>query len=57
MRGEHVQDIARMRVKFQKELQQQRTEEDSKVHEIRRQADEVRFRSEKELFLIFFIGR
>lgn len=30
-----------MRITFDRELQQQRTDEDSKVQEIRRQADEV----------------
>lgn len=31
-----------MRITFDQELQQQRSDEDSKVQEIRRQADEVR---------------
>ena len=55
MRTEQVQDISRMRLKFQKELQQQRTEEDSKVQEIRRQADEVRKQSKDFFFLFSFI--
>jgi hypothetical protein len=41
LRGEHVREISRLRFTFQQELQQQRADEDSKVQEIRRQADEV----------------
>jgi hypothetical protein len=40
MRGEHVREISHMRLTFDKELQQQRTSEDAKVQEIRRQADQ-----------------
>lgn len=41
LRGDHVREISNMRLTFQKELQQQRVEEESKVQEIRRQADQV----------------
>jgi hypothetical protein len=41
MRVEHVREIAHMRLTFEKELQAQREDEESKVQEIRRQADEV----------------
>jgi hypothetical protein len=51
MRTDHVQNIANMRLTFQKELQQQRLDQDAKVQEIRRQADEVR------VFLFFFPPR
>jgi len=36
-----VREITQMRSTFDKELQRQRADEDSKVQEIRRQADEV----------------
>lgn len=36
-----MKEISRVRLTFEKELQQQRTDEDAKVQEIRRQADEV----------------
>ena len=44
-----------MRITFDRELQQQRTDEDSKVQEIRRQADEVNqiFSSTRKLFHLF----
>jgi hypothetical protein len=42
MRGEHVRDIKHMRLTFEKELQQQRADEEANVQQIRRQADEVR---------------
>lgn len=40
MRNEHVREISHMRVTFEQELQRQRTDEDSKVQEIRKQADQ-----------------
>jgi hypothetical protein len=41
MRSEHVREISHMRITFEQELQRQRTEDESKVQEIRRQADQV----------------
>jgi hypothetical protein len=41
MRGEHVREISQMKETFEKEVQRQRADEDSKVQEIRRQADRV----------------
>jgi hypothetical protein len=41
MRGEHVQDIAQMRTTFERQLRRQRVDEEAKVEEIRRQADQV----------------
>jgi hypothetical protein len=41
MRSEHVREISHMRLTFEQELSRQRAEDDSKVEEIRRQADEV----------------
>jgi hypothetical protein len=41
MRGEHVREISHMRLTFEKELQRQRADDDAKVQEIRRQADQV----------------
>lgn len=40
MRSEHVREISHMRVTFEKELSRQRSDEDSKVQEIRKQADQ-----------------
>jgi len=41
MRSEHVREISHMRLTFEQELSRQRAEDESKVQEIRRQADEV----------------
>jgi hypothetical protein len=41
VRGEHVNSMSRMKLSFQKELQQQRTHENAKVEGIRRQANQV----------------
>jgi hypothetical protein len=54
MRGEHVREIAHMRLTFEKEVQRQRAEEDSKVQEIRRQADEVSIQKKYSIFVNLF---
>ncbi len=41
MRGGHVREISHMRLTFEHELQRQRADDESKVQEIRRQADQV----------------
>jgi hypothetical protein len=41
MRGEHVNDLAYMKVSFGKEIERQRANEGAKVEEIRRQANQV----------------
>lgn len=41
MRSEHVHKIDEMKMKYEKEVQTQRTEENAKVEQIRRQANRV----------------
>ena len=46
-----------MRLTFEKELQRQRTEEEAKVQEIRRQADQVRSNRQMAIFSHFLFRK
>jgi hypothetical protein len=49
IRGEHVNGMSRMKLNFEKQIQQQRTKEHAKVQGVRREANEV------FIFLAFFL--
>ena len=42
LRSDHVHEMSQIKIQFQRDIQRQRVDEDSKVEEIRRQADRVR---------------
>lgn len=42
LRSDHVHEMSQIKIQFQRDIQRQRVDENSKVEEIRRQADRVR---------------
>ena len=42
LRSDHVHEMSQIKIQFQRDIQRQRIDEDSKVDDIRRQADRVR---------------
>jgi regulator of protease activity HflC (stomatin/prohibitin superfamily) len=55
VRGEHVSGLSRMKSTFEKQIQQQRTDEDARVQEVRRQANQVCFIFIQRMFSFFFL--
>jgi K+/H+ antiporter YhaU regulatory subunit KhtT len=54
VRGEHVKELARLKSKFEYEIQQQRTNENAKVESIQQQANQVSFILKKTFIFEYF---
>ena len=54
VRGEHVKELARMKSRFENEIQQQRTNENAKVEAIQQQANQVSFILNKTSIFDYF---